>query len=49
MNRIYVIHENEAWVEPLRAAFEETWQHFWDKSCAGWSKAGSARPRIKGT
>jgi hypothetical protein len=22
MNRIYVIHENEAWVEPLRAAFE---------------------------
>jgi len=23
MNRIYVIHENEAWVEPLRAAFSE--------------------------
>jgi hypothetical protein len=23
MNRIYVIHENEAWVEPLRAAFAE--------------------------
>jgi hypothetical protein len=22
MNRIYVIHENEAWVEPLRSAFE---------------------------
>jgi hypothetical protein len=23
MSKIYVIHENEAWVEPLRAAFEE--------------------------
>ena len=23
MSRIYVIHENEAWVEPLRAAFDE--------------------------
>ena len=23
MNKIYVIHENEAWVEPLRAAFQE--------------------------
>jgi len=23
MNKIYVIHENEAWVEPLRAAFNE--------------------------
>jgi hypothetical protein len=23
MSRIYVIHENDAWVEPLRAAFEE--------------------------
>jgi hypothetical protein len=23
MTKIYVIHENEAWVEPLRAAFEE--------------------------
>ena len=23
MNRIYVIHENDAWVEPLRAAFHE--------------------------
>ena len=23
MNRIYVIHENDAWVEPLRAAFDE--------------------------
>jgi hypothetical protein len=23
MNRIYVIHENDAWVEPLRAAFAE--------------------------
>ena len=23
MNRIYVIHENDAWVEPLRAAFNE--------------------------
>ena len=23
MTKIYVIHENEAWVEPLRAAFDE--------------------------
>ena len=23
MNKIYVIHENDAWVEPLRAAFDE--------------------------
>jgi hypothetical protein len=23
MTKIYVIHENDAWVEPLRAAFEE--------------------------
>jgi len=23
MNKIYVIHENEAWVEPLRSAFQE--------------------------
>ena len=23
MSKIYVIHENEAWVEPLRAAFQE--------------------------
>lgn len=23
MSRIYVIHENDAWVEPLRAAFAE--------------------------
>src|ERR1700682_1165463 len=23
MSKIYVIHENEAWVEPLRAAFDE--------------------------
>ncbi len=24
MSRIYVIHENDAWVEPLRAAFKES-------------------------
>ena len=24
MSRIYVIHENDAWVEPLRAAFAES-------------------------
>lgn len=23
MSRVYVIHENDAWVEPLRAAFDE--------------------------
>ena len=23
MTKIHVIHENDAWVEPLRAAFEE--------------------------
>ena len=23
MSKIYVIHENDAWVEPLRAAFAE--------------------------
>lgn len=23
MSRIYVIHENDAWIEPLRAAFAE--------------------------
>ena len=42
MAKVHVIHENDAWVEPLRAAFDELGTPFEE-----WFLTGRARPAAR--